>query len=556
MRLVSLALTLAIALIIIFPITNLLIEVFFPDGAFSLNAFEEALALPNILTEVIPNTLIVVLSSSALALCLATIFAWLNERTNARLGVIAKIMPLSPLIVPVLASTIGWVFLLSPASGTVNVILRPILAGLGINLTTGPFDIFNIWGLIFLYTMVLTAFAYPPIATALSQMDPSLEEAARVSGAGPIATFFSVALRANKHAIASAGLIAVVTGFATFSIPVILGASAGVDILSVEIFRLMTREFPARTQPAVALSFVMLVVIGLFWTIQQRINKARRFTTIGGKGMKAGLVDLGRLRWIARGFMFLFLALSSVLPFLGLLYVSLLPFWSRSLSFNLTLGNYAEISTSGAIGVRDALWISVTLGLIGAVLAVLITMTLVIYIGNSRGRTGQLADAVTKLPAVIPHLILGVAFLTTFSGPPFFLYGSLALLLMAYLIIFLPQTSIMANSAYMSISKELTEASAVSGAGGFTTARRVLFPLMLPGLGGVAAIQFVLIIGEATVSPLLANSSTPVLGYVMIGLWQSSTFPTIAALGVAMSLISATVVTFVIVMANRRAKLQ
>lgn len=551
-RMASGVLALIVAFVIIYPALRLIYAVFVEGGRFNLSAFREAFSIPGVATSIIPNTLIIVASSTVLALTVSTIFAWINERTNARVGILARILPLCPLLVPALASTIGWAFLLSPQSGILNILIRSALSRFGLDLASGPLSIYNIYGMIFLYTLLMTAFAYLPISSALSQMDPGLEEAARVSGAGPLSSFWAVAVKANRHAIMSAAMICVVIGFATFAVPFIIGTTARVDVLSVEIYRLMTAEFPARTQPAVALSLVMVVVIFGFWLVQERFNRSRRFATIGGKGIRAGLVNLGRLRWAARAFMVLFVLLSCVIPLCGLIYISLIGFWSSDLTSRLTLANYREIFSSAAVGVGNALQVSLTLGLAGAAAAVIISSTLVVFADVLGTRYSRVVNGLTKLPAVIPQLVLGVGFLTAFSSAPLRLYGTSALLLISYLIIYLPQTTIMANTAYISVGSELTEAAAIAGAGGWEATRRILLPLMIPGLAGIAAVQFVLIIGESTVSPLLASPSSPVLGYVMVGLWENATFPQIAALGVVMTGISTLVVSGFLWLASRR----
>lgn len=538
----------AVAFVVLYPLLRLAFDVFVPNGSPTLEPFRHAFSLPGI-GKTLADTALIVVSATLLSVVVATLFAWLNERTDARMGLVAELLPLMPLAVPPLMGAVGWVFLLSPKSGVLNVIWRDIGGG---GAESGPLNVTSLWGLIFMYTLILTPYVYLPVSAALSQLDSSLEEAARVNGDGPMRALFRVTLPAIKPAIASGAFTALVIGLATFSIPMIVGPAAGIDVLPVRIYRLMTETFPADIDAATALGVLLLAFVLVAWLVQRRIVRSGAYARIGGKGASRGSVRLGWLRWPGRIVMTLFMLVASVLPFLGLLYISLRGFWSADLTVHgLGFGNYREIIDNP--NTWDGIRVSVSLAVVGAVLGMVLAAILAVYTNTRSGWFARLVDGVTKLPSAISHIVIAVAFITVFALPPFRLYGTVTLLLLAYVVLFLPQASLTASASYSQVSPELMEASAMSGARRGRTFGWITLPLMTPGLAGGVAILFVSIAGEITASSLLATSGTPVIGFVVLDLWSSGTFPLIAALGTLMTIISVLAVAFTLYFGKSRA---
>jgi len=536
-----------VVFVVLYPLLRLAFEVFAPGGRPTIEPFQRAFALPDIGTT-IANTALIVLLSTGLSVVIAAGFAWLNERTDARLGVVADLLPLMPLVVPALMGAVGWVFLLSPRAGVLNVLLRDLTGG-G---ESGPLNISSLWGLVFMYTLILTPYVYLPVSAALSQLDSSLEEAARINGDGPFRAMVRVTLPAIKPALTAGAFTAFVIGLATFSIPMIIGPAAHIDVLSVRIYRLMTQGYPPDTNAATALGALLMFFVLIAWLLQRRVVRGGAYAKIGGKGAQHGTVSLGWWRWPARLVMVVFLLVGSVVPFLALLYISLRGFWTADLTLRgMTLSNYQDVFSNPSTW--SGIKVSVTLAAIGSVLGMVLAAILAVYVQSRTGLLSRVVDGVTKLPSAINHIVIAVAFVTVFSLPPFRMYGSISLLLLAYLVLFLPQANLTAGAAYTQISSEMMEASAVSGAARGRTFGRITLPLMMPGLAGGVAILFVSIAGEITASSLLATSGRPVIGFVVLDLWTSGTFPLIAALGTLMTVISATAVAVALYLGKFRA---
>jgi len=538
----------AVLFLIIYPISLMLLKVFFPNGSFDLGAFAEVLSAPW-LGPTLFNTGLVVLAGGTCAMLTASIFAWLNERTDARLGLLGDLLPIIPLLVPAVAMAIGWIFLATPGAGFINGFLAATFGAIGIpvqvNITSWP-------GLIFIYTVYFVPYVYIMVAAAFRNVDPALEEASRLSGASTWMTLMQVSLPAISPALVGAALLTVIVGFSVYSIPVVIANRAGIDILSVRILRSLTFEYPPRTAQAIVLTLFMLAAVVSVWLIQKRVTASGNFATIGGKSARHVIVQLGPWKWVARAAMILFILATSVLPLGALLIVALQPYWLPVINPAVfTLDNFYNALIERPL-TRMGFLHSLSLGVIGGLIGILLGAVIALYVRNTKGMGGRIVDGVTKLPAALSHIVIGVGILLAFSGPPFNLSGTLVLLLITYIVIHMPEASIAANAAVAQVGKELLEASSTSGASEGRTFREVLMPLTLPGMVSGWALLFVLMAGELTASALLAGARNPVIGFVILDIWEQGTFGTLAALAFSFTIITSSIVIIVTWLSRRR----
>jgi len=541
---VMLALAAGIAVLIIYPLISILAEAFMPGGTLDFTVIERAIAQPGI-GEVIRNTVILVAASGALAIAVGGLFAWLNERTDARLGWVTDILPLIPLLVPNIAGVIGWVMLLSPQAGLLNVLLRSVLGDIGIDIRTGPFNIYSWTSLILIMGLYFVPYSFLVVSAALRNLDPSLEEASRVHGASPGRTLWQVTLPSVRPALLAAGLIMIITGFAQFSIPIVIGTGAKIDILSVRIYRLLY-SYPPRTDLAIVLSLFMLAIVQVALLMQGAISKSGRFAVIGGKAANASIIRLGGWRWVARGTMILYMALTTVLPVIGLLVVSLQRLWMPRINWDrVGLFNYHHVLFENHL-TSGALINSVTLGAIGATAALIASALLSLYFRTKGVGLRRLSDFITALPAAIPHTVIGVGFVIAFSSGILNIHGTFLLLLLVYFVMFLPQAGRAATAALDQVGNELSEASRVFGASMFRTFWKIQLPLMLAGLVAGWIIVFVQMAGELTASALLSGVSNPVIGLVLLDLWENGSFPQLASMAMVVTVVDVLIVMIVL----------
>ncbi|MEU7811980.1 ABC transporter permease subunit [Pseudonocardia sp. NPDC049154] len=522
-----------------YPLLRTVLDIALAGGEFAV-ATRSVLAAPG-LWSMLGNTALVLAASTVIATVVAVLFAWLSERTTARMGWVAGVLPVVSLLVPSIAGAIGWVLLASPKAGFLNVAARDL--GL-----PAVLDLFGYPGLVFVYVLYLVPQVYLPVAAAMSELDPALEEAARVSGRGPWRTFLTVTLPVVRPAVLSGALLALVYGIALFSVPLIIGTQAGIDVLSVSIVRLLTVEFPPRLPEAIVLSVVVLVVLGVAWWVNGRVLRGGRYATIGGKSAGERPVELGRA-WtvLARLGMLLYLLVAAVLPFAALLVVSFQGFWSGRVAGVFTTENYADVLSGGTFaGLSNSVLLGIGCALVGMAVAVLLAWRIA-----GGGWWARVLDATTKLPGALSHVVIAVALVAAFAGPPFGLAGSLVLLVVAYLVLYLPQATLSAQSAFAVVGPDLVEASRISGEGPAGTLRRISVPLMTRGLVAGWVFLFVLVVGDITASAILASTRTPVVGFVILGLFQNGTYPALAALGTLITVVSAAVVLLALAVRRR-----
>jgi iron(III) transport system permease protein len=540
MRTLTVLVVVLLVLVVVYPVVRMLVDTF-GEGGFG-DAVAATLDLPGLGTAIL-NTLVVLAISTPVAVLVGAAFAWVNERSDARVGWVSQTLPIMPMLVPPIAGAIGWSFLASPTVGYLNVGLRGLLGTVGITMEEGPLDVYSFPGLILVYSVYMLPHVYLTVAAALRNVDPALEEAARTNGANPWRTFVKVTLPAVKPAILGGALLALVMGLALYSVPVILGARPHIDILAVDIVRLMTAEFPPRTDVAVVLGAVLMIVIGGIYLVQVRVLRNARHATIGGRGRRQALVRLGAWRRPVQVVMLGYLLATTVLPFLGLLFVSLQPFWSGRVALSaLSFDQYVDILVDD-LTAASALRNSVVLGIVGATVALLFT-ALVVYVTQYHvpARLRTAINFLTKLPAALSHIVIGIAFVIAFAGPPFLLAGTTAILLLAYVCLYLPQASVSAETAMSQVGRELSEAARVSGASSGRSLRKVVLPLMVPGLAAGWALVFVLMAGDITASVMLAGTRNPVVGSQVLSMWNSGTYPGLAALAVVVTLACTVVV--------------
>ncbi|WP_022883393.1 ABC transporter permease [Glaciibacter superstes] len=540
-KIVAFTAALLLALLATYPILRVVIAMVFVDGRFTLEPLLAVFSVPD-LWELVANTVIVVVASGALALVIGTVLAWLNARTDARIAGLTDALPMIPFLLQPIAGAIGWVLLISPTAGLLNAAIRDGLGFLGIHLESGPFDIFSWGGLIFVYTLYQVPYVFMLVNTGLSNSDSSLDEQSWISGATKWQTIRRVTLPAIKPSIGGAVLLMAWQGFSLYSVPVIIGSGAGIDVLSVRIVKLLSFTYPAQTSTAVGLSFIVLLFVGTLWYLQSRLLRGGRNATLGSKGQRFVRLRLGKWKWPARALMFAYGLLAIVMPVGGLLLVSLNGYWTPKIDWaGMSLDSIVKsVFQDGQtlIAVQNSVWIATVGATVGMVLAALVALLVL----RSRSRVVRVLDGAIKLPSVFSHLVIAVGFILAFAGPPFNLGGTTLILLMVYISIYLPQASVSADSAANQIGHDLSEASQISGAGGTRTFMRIYFPLMLSGLVAGWAFLFARMVGDLTATAVLAGTTNMVVGFRILQIFENGSYAALASLAVVLTVITTVMV--------------
>lgn len=477
------------------------------------------------------NSFLYAVGTSILAIGLGTSLAFIVERTNVpfRRGFFA--VTLVPLIVPGIVSTIAWIYL---ASGRIGVLNRGLMAALG--LESPPFEVFSLLGMVWTEGLHLSPLVFLVMVGAMRAMDPALEEAAMTSGARPLRTLRVVTLPVLLPALAAAALIMFIRGLESFEVPALLGLPAEVPVITSEIYFAL-RTYPQDYGLAGALGVGLLAVSAVgVWSYGRLTRRAERFATITGKGYRPRIVELGRWRWVAFAYILVYLLVVVVLPFLVLLFVSLVPFYIPSLDMlqKLTLQHYVTVfeHPDTLRAVRN----SFVLALSSATITMALTAVIAWIVVRTTLPGRRVLDLLAFLPIGIPGLVLAVAIIFELINFPIAIYGTLAILVIAYVTRYLPYGMRTSTAAMVQLHRELEEAAAVSGASWATSFRRIVVPLLWPSLVAGWIYVFVVSVRELSSSVLLVSHDSTVLSFLILDLQQSGQSNAVAALSVMLVL--------------------
>jgi len=517
----------ALSVLVIFLVAYPLVRMFQRAGG-PLDAWLQLLAQPWFFG-MIRDTALVVGTSAFLSLAIGALLAWINERTDAGLGPVGDALPLIPLFLPAVALAVGWVALASPEVGLLSKILEPL-----------GFQIYSGAGMVLVYVLLTVPYTYLPIAAALRSLDPSLEEAARASGAGTLRVVRTVSLPAVAPSLLSGFILATIIGAGVYSVPVIVGHGTGLDIMSVRIVRSLQNTYPVDYGTAVRLSALLFTVLLVLYYVQRTIISKQRFARMGGQAPKVARIALGRWRWPVRMLGILYILCAAVLPLAAVVYLSLQRYWQPDIfAPNWTLENFSVASAGGALeGIQNSVVLAVGAGLV-VVLAATMILT---YARQSRNWVSRVANAAAKFPAVVPGSVLAVAFIFAFGGAPFKLGGTLLIMGIAFFVSFLPYAVISLEGTSAQIDGSLEDASRLCGAGQGRTFGHVVLPLLRPGILATFALVFVRIVGDLEVAVLLGTGQTPLVSALLFRVWSEGFFTQVAAVAVMMTAVSATVV--------------
>lgn len=486
------------------------------------------------------NTAIIVLSACVLATAIATLLAWLNEGTEASIGSAGSLLPVVPFLMPALSLPLGWQFLASHNAGVLNIVIRNGLSLLGIHLDDGPLNINSMYGMIFLYTIFLTGFAYLIMSSAIRNVDTNILEAARLAGARPLQVFREILVPSIRSSFLAAFLLCLLPALAMYTVPIVIGPEANISVLSVTIVNMVNGLYPPEFGKAFLTGLLLLIPILIAWLVSRRAGRGRgqaMLSTVRGSG---SLMVLGKAgRRAGRAVLIIYMIIAVVLPVLGLLWVSGVSFWSDQLTtaWNPWANIQLVWQNSGLMsGIKNSL----LLGIVGGLVIMIVAQTLA-FGQRMFPRFGAVLDGFTKAPAAIASILLAMGVLLTFEGNPFNLQGTYWLLFLGFFIAYLPFASVVAGAGLLQIGKDVVEASQVSGASEARTFRRIVRPLTRANFVAGWVLVFILVVGDVNMSLMLSSSAKPTIGFEMLSLQTDSAFPTVATYALFVAVVNVVV---------------
>lgn len=466
--------------------------------------------------------------TAILALVIGTALAWMTERTNTPMKPLFYALSIIPLIIPGILFVVAWIFLASPKIGIINLVLQNLFGTEKVYV-----DIYSMAGMIWVDGLHYAPIAFLLMTAAFRAMDPSLEESAMMSGASMWGIFRRITLKLAFPAVAASFLILFVRSIESFEVPALLGLPVGLHVFTSAIYNAI-HSYPSNIGLAAAYAITLLIITmgGIY--AQSRITaQSGKYSTVTGKGFRPRTIDLGRWKYLTLGIFIVYALLVVVLPFLVLLWSSLQKYYSvpswEALQ-NVSLAAYKTVINYPSVG--TAVWNSFILS-IGSATAVMVLTAVVCWIvlrTKIRGR--WVLDQIASVPLVLPGLVMGLAIMVCYLAIGGGIYGSIWILFIAYVTRFLPYGMRYNTTSMVQLHKELEESAAMSGASWLTAFRKVVLPLLKPGL--LAGWIYIVIVSvrELSSSILLYSPGTEVVSIIIWEMWQNGQYVELSAFGV------------------------
>lgn len=474
------------------------------------------------------------IGASGLSVIFALILAWITIRTNAPLRRLFELTAIIPNIIPPILISISWVLLLNPSNGLLNVLLMSIFG-----LAKAPFNIYSIPGLIFAEGLILTPLAFLIIAAALKGMDPALEESAKTLGSGELGVATRITFPLMRPAILAALTLNFVRAVESFDTPAIIALPARIDVFTTKIWREALGSFPANHNLAAAYGVGLLGVALIFVYLYRRFtSQVESFSTVTGKGFRPHQIDLGPWRYSASTAALILLIMMVVLPFIVLILTSILPYYHVPTSETwqtLTLKHYRYIFQNGRV--YRAFGNSLFLATVGATLCMLLASLTAYVTVKTKMKARGLLEGLVFIPWAFPGTALALGLLWAYVDFPIPIYATIWILMIAYVTRFIPYGLRAVTSTIIQIHKELEEASVSCGAGFFATFRRIVFPLMRPGIMAGWIILATIYMREFSASIFLYSPASEPLGPLLYFLYIDGMHGPMAALGIVISIV-------------------
>jgi iron(III) transport system permease protein len=503
--------------------TSLVVDRGLQAGSYTIQNFANIIASLGDMRELLANSMIFSVGSAGIALVYGTLLAWFAERSNAPFRNLAYIAAYISFAIPGIIKVVGWIMLLGPKAGIINSFVMP--------LTGQPlFNIFSMQGMILVESFLWIPVVFLLMSTPFRAMDPALEEAATTAGSTGWQVFCRVTFPLALPSVLAVLILTFIRSLEAFEIPALVGIPAGVEVLTTKIYLQIRGGLLPKYGEASAYSTILIVMVALGLIPYYRItSKTYKFTTISGKAYRPHRVDLGRWRWLGACFM-LFLPVLQVFPIAAITWSSLLPFAQapsmKALSM-ISLDNYrSALADSGIVGsVLNSLTVSVA----SATIAIFITFIAAWLIVRASIKARWVLDQMAMLPLVFPGIVMGIAILKMYLAIPLPVYGTIWILVLAFIARYLPYGIRFSHSALLSLHKELEEGALASGANWFQMVRHVVIPLIMPALLAGWIYIFLITFRELSIALLLYSPGSQVVAVKIWELWDNGHVGELAA---------------------------
>ena len=506
------------------------------DGAFTLQNFVTLINDPTLLDPLV-TTFILATSTSLICCAVAAPMGWLVARTDMPLRRTVRLLVTASFVTPPFLGAIAWELLAAPNSGLLNKLYRTLT---GAESDEHLFNIYSFPGLIFVIACYTFPYVFVLVANALDRTPGELEDASSILGGKTWTTARRITIPLVLPAILAGALVAFLQAMTLFGSPAILALPAGFHTMTTKIWSLF--QYPPKPELAAAASLPLLILTVLLLRAEHMILGRRSYAVLGGKNSAPRLIHLGWLRWVALAFCFIVLLNPVFLPYGALLNATFSKVASQFMSFsNFTFHNiyfvFFELSAT-KLALYNTFVLGIATATIGTVIAVVIS-----YLTTREAVTGHKAlGFLATAPVAIPGIVLGVGLFLSYTRPPFVLYGTLWILLLAFLTLAMPAAYQQMQSAFKAIHPELEDASRILGATRLRALREITAPLLRTSVIATWCFVFVGTIRELSAAVMLFTSETKVISVLIFDLNESGDLAAISVLGLIMLVVTSCIV--------------
>ena len=508
-------------------------------GALTLDNFRR-LATDPVFVDPLITTLIVAISTALVCCAVAAPMGWLVARTDLPLRGAIRALVTASFVTPPFLGAIAWELLAAPNSGLLNQLYRALL---GVEADEHLLNIYSLPGLIFVLSCYTFPYVFVLTANALERIPGDLEEASAILGGSTWHTARRVTIPLALPALVAGALIAFLQAMTLFGSPAILALPAGFHTMTTKIWSLF--QYPPKPELAAAASLPLLLLTIVLLRAEHRILGRRGYSVLGGRPGDARLVRLGAGKWPALVLCFLVLLNPVFLPYGALVNAAFSPVATQLVSLHsLTLHNiefvFFELSTT-QLALKNTFLLGVLAATLGTLLALVIA-----YLTSRQAIAGyRVLGFLATAPVAIPGIVLGVGLFLAYTRPPFVLYGTLWILLIAFITISLPAAYQQLQSAIRTVHPELEDAGRILGATRLQALRHVTAPLLRSAVIATWCFIFVGVIRELSAAIMLFTSQTKVVSVLIFDLNESGDLGAIAVLGLMMLAITYAIVVLV-----------
>ena len=492
----------------VFPLLYLVYRAFFPEGSFSLEAFARVYTYKLNWTA-LSNTIITASASMILGVIIAFPLAWLIGRTNLYFKKFFRTLFVMTYMVPPYVGAMAWLRLLNPTVGILNQLLAKIF-----NLSEMPFNIYSVGGLIWVLTTFYYPYAFITISRAMEKMDPSLEEASKISGASPLKTVATITMPMMMPSIVAAALLVFVSAASCYGIPSIIGAPGNVDTVTTRIIDFVYLGSSEGLSDATTLAVFLMLVANIILYLSTFVVGRKQYITVSGKSTRPNIVDLGKWRIPVTALVIIFAIIVVGIPFATVFATSFTTNMGKSLfeAGNFTTKYWQVVFTRQQI--LNSAKNSIISASVAATAGIVISCVMPYLLTRTRAKGRHIPDFLITLGSGTPSIVIALGLIMTMNGKFIInIYNTLFIMIVAYMIKYLMMGMRTIVSAMSQIHESLEEAAQISGAGWIKRFKDITIPLIAPSVVAGWFLIFMPCFYELTMSTLLYSTDTKTIGF-------------------------------------------